>query len=303
MKVLFRAGATLAAFIAGPALAADIGVPLRAVPVIPVGWDGFYVGANAGMTWSKTNQISVTTTPGTTSDGGGPILISDAGPAAASASGDLALQHKGSFIGGAQAGYNWQISSVVAGLEADIQGVVGSEASISGAVFAGPVSATTGTPDITTFHASRRLDYLATVRGRLGYLVWPSVLVYGTGGLAAGSVSGSVGFSTANSAYLAIGNSAAWGISNAYSEGRAGWAAGGGVEWMFTPGLTLKGEYLYYDLGTATAPIGASGPVVLGGAPSPFFTNNSTMSTRFIGNILRVGLNYKFNGFPAFPRF
>jgi outer membrane immunogenic protein len=303
MKVLLRAGATLAALIAGRALAADIGVPLQAVPVIPVSWNGFYLGVNAGVTWSKTNHISVNTTTATTLDGGGPILISDAGPAATSASADLALQYRGAFIGGAQAGYNWQISSVVAGLEADIQGVVGSEASVDGAIFVGPVSGTTGTPDITTFHASRRLDYFATVRGRLGYLVWPSVLVYGTGGLAAGNVSGSVGFSTANSAYLANGRSAVWGISNTYSEARAGWVAGGGVEWMFTPRLTLKAEYLYYDLGTATAPIGPSGPVVLGGTPSPFFTNISTMSTRYVGNILRLGLNYTFNGFPAFPRF
>jgi outer membrane immunogenic protein len=136
--------------------------------------------------------------------------------------------------------------------------------------------------------------------------LWPSVLVYGTGGLAAGSVSGSVGLSTTNAGYLAIGRSPAWGISNTYSEGRAGWAAGAGVEWMFTPALTLKGEYLYYDLGNATAPIGASSSVILAGfpgAPSPWFTNISTVSTRYVGNILRVGLNYKFNGFPAFPRF
>jgi outer membrane immunogenic protein len=218
----------------------------------------------------------------------------------------LALDHKAGFIGGAQVGYNLQINSFVAGLEADIQGLVGSNTSVAGAIFVGPVSPVTGTPYVTTFNASSRLDYLATVRGRLGYLVWPTVLVYGTGGLAYGAVSGSVGLTSGNAAYPAIGLSPSWGTTNVFSDTRAGWTVGGGLEWMFGPSLGVKAEYLYYDLGTVTATLGASGAVVLSGFPgagSPWFTNSSTVSARYSGNILRLGLNYKFNGFPTLPRY
>ena len=63
------------------------------------------------------------------------------------------------------------------------------------------------------------------MRGRVGYLITPTLLIYGTGGFAYGQVS-AFGFNTTPT----------------------GWTAGGGVEWMFAPHWSAKAEYLYVDL-------------------------------------------------------
>jgi outer membrane immunogenic protein len=310
MKKLFLAGAAFAALIAGRAMAADLRPPVYAVPVAPIGWSGLYVGLNAGGTWSSANDITITTVPVRTFGGLTETFVTDANPAAASASGILGLGRKAGFIGGGQAGYNWQLGFFVIGLESDIQGVVGrgggSLNRATGVALVGPGSVVTGTPDLTTFNASKNLDYLGTVRGRAGYLASPALLAYATGGLAYGNVSGSAGFTTGNPAYPADGLSPTWGASNFFSSTRVGWTLGGGLEWMFAPSFTVKAEYLYYDLGTVSTEIGTSGAVLLPGfvgAGSAWFTNASTVSTRYSGNILRVGLNYQLGGLPGFPSF
>ena len=274
MKRLFLAGAAFAALIAGRAMAADLRPPVYAVPVAPIGWSGLYVGLNAGGTWSSTNDVTITTLPVTTFGGMPAILTAHGGPAAASASGIPGLGRKAGFIGGGQAGYNWQLGSFVVGLESDIQGVVGrgggSVNAPTGIALVGPGAGTaTGTPDLTTFNASKNLDYLGTVRARFGYLATPALLAYATGGLAYGYVSGSAGFTTGNPAYPAIGLSPTWGASNFFSSTRAGWALGGGLEWMFAPSFTVKAEYLYYYLGSVSTELGTSGSVVLAGFGGP----------------------------------
>ena len=49
-----------------------------------------------------------------------------------------------------------------------------------------------GSTAVAAIAASKSLDYLGTVRGRLGYLFTPTLLVYATGGLAYGGVNSSV---------------------------------------------------------------------------------------------------------------
>jgi hypothetical protein len=68
---------------------------------------------------------------------------------------------------------------------------------------------------------------------------------------------------------------------------------GGGFEWKFAPQWSVKAEYLFYDLGRATY----NGVLVAActGCGVPFFTNNVQTTTRFDGNIIRVGLNYQFH--------
>jgi outer membrane immunogenic protein len=80
-------------------------------------------------------------------------------------------------IGGAQIGYNWQAGRIVYGLEADI-----SLSDISVEENFGPI------------HASASVDWLATARGRLGYLLDPRILGYVTAGfgIASGSAETSV---------------------------------------------------------------------------------------------------------------
>lgn len=75
------------------------------------------------------------------------------------------------FVGGAQIGRNWQSGPIVYGLEADV-----SYADIS--------------ENFGVFEAS--IDLLATARGRLGYLITPNILVYGTAGFGIASASTSI---------------------------------------------------------------------------------------------------------------
>jgi outer membrane immunogenic protein len=158
-------------------------------------------------------------------------------------------------------------------------------------------------PTTTTLMASSRVDYLGTVRGRVGYLVAPFFLAYANGGLAYGKISGSAGFATTNADFPSVFLTETWGTAGSISSTRIGWTAGGGFEWMLVNSWSVKGEYLYYDLGSVIHSLGVSGSVVLPGPPQAgtlWFTNTSSASQRFTGNIVRVGLNYKF-GSTAVP--
>ena len=154
----------------------------------------------------------------------------------------------------------------------------------------------------TAITTSKRLDYIGTVRGRLGWLFTPTLLVYGTGGLAYGGVSVSTGIAQFNNdcAQFPAGCIAGAAFSSgAFSDTRVGWTAGAGLEWMFMPNWSAKVEYLYYDLGNVSysgGPLddlqqhahGFSGGKLIAGVVSQ-------SQTRFNGNIVRAGVNYHFN--------
>ncbi len=141
------------------------------------------------------------------------------------------------YLLGLQAGYNFQLAGAfLAGIETDIS-------------FSGIDDKGGG----TTFE----VDYLGTVRARLGYAV-DRVLFYGAGGLAYGRGDLTIG-----------------GLSN--KQTHFGWTIGGGVEAMIAPNITARLEYLYADLGKETyASIG--GPV----------------RVNYDTSIVRMGMNYKF---------
>ena len=187
----------LALALTGSAFAADLPhykAPPPPPPPPPPLWTGFYVGLNAGYTWSNSQNTTIATwpVPNSVNDPTGTLTAA----AAFSASGILPTSTSG-FIGGGQIGYNWQFyNSFVAGVEADIQGVAASNSrgtAVGAAPFAG-----TGFSSVGFLSATRSLDYLGTVRGRLGWLFTPTLLVYGTGGLAYGGV-------TANASYFQSG--------------------------------------------------------------------------------------------------
>jgi outer membrane immunogenic protein len=277
LKKAHVAGAIAAALTVGSAFAADLPstkAPPYLPPPPPPMWTGFYVGLNAGGTWSDSNSVdtaSFATIPGTAA------LFANL------ASASVPVGQSGGFIGGGQIGYNWQFSNnFVAGIEADIQGVAHSGNSGS--------AATAFFPVVTTLSSTKTLDYLGTVRGRLGYLVTPTLLAYGTGGLAYGGVSSSTTI-TQSAFVVPFGNS-----YSSFSDTRAGWTAGGGVEWMFWPNWSAKAEYLYYDLGN----VNYSGSLSLAvGLPGLTYAIPQS-TTRFNGHIVRAGVNYHFNwGAPA----
>jgi outer membrane immunogenic protein len=89
--------------------------------------------------------------------------------------------------------------------------------------------------------------------------------------------------------------------AGSFSDTRFGWTVGGGGEWKFSANWTAKLEYLYYDLGSATY---ATGGYAVDLSPTTFASSGivsvaTSTTTRFNGNIARVGLNYKFGGGPV----
>jgi outer membrane immunogenic protein len=126
-----------------------------------------------------------------------------------------------------------------------------------------------------------KLAWFGTVRGRLGVIVTPELLLYGTGGLAYGHVDASATFFEPNVGVPPIVAPAS------VSKTKVGWTAGAGAEWMFAHNWSAKLEYLYLDLGSDSA-IGSLPPPV-----PPQFQVGYTWHNR--ENITRVGVNYHFN--------
>ncbi len=256
--------ATVAVIIAAPALAADLprrSAPpaLRALPILAT-WTGFYVGLNAGYTWAGNRSTPLT---------GNPVPV-QAAQAAGIVPSSLGGRNSGGFIGGAQVGYNWQIGpSIVTGIEADFAAIATSRKTAS---FVGTGGVGFGTITTTASHSQ---DWLGTVRARIGFLATPELLIYGTGGLAVGSVKSGVAIS-------APGAIPPFTTAAARTETRAGWTLGAGAEYMITPNWTVKGEYLYYDLSSyRTTAVAAGGQAI-------------SARSDFNGHVVRAGINYKF---------
>jgi len=163
-------------------------------------------------------------------------------------------------------GYTHQFGNVVAGLEGDasVQPSGGASSALSvsqTATYTGTVTCTfISCPSITSqatrtqafTGGSGQGSWQSTIRPRIGYLVTPSTLVYGTAGAAIGRVSGSFSYS-ATTPYCAGPGECLTDTTNGaanWSETRLGWAAGGGIEVAVARNLKLRVEYLHTDLGS-----------------------------------------------------
>jgi outer membrane immunogenic protein len=263
MRKLTVAAAVVLAM-AGAAQAADM--PLKAPPPAPAySWSGWYVGVNGGGAWSSSESTTFSGSPNTAI-----FFSNNEFPTS------LPVSGKGGF-GGLQTGYNWQLSpSWLIGVETDIQ-----LSNYSSSAVATP-AATGGFVPFTT-QVSQQSTWFGTLRGRLGWLATQTLLVYGTGGLAYGqtetdttTVASGFNLGTCPTNFTCATGTA--------SSNRSGWAAGGGLEWMFAPHWTLRAEYLYLDLGTQSVTAATI-------APSAFtFAASST----FHENIARAAINFGF---------
>src|SRR5215475_1550157 len=271
-------GIAIASILTTGAFAADM--PLKAPPIMPpvYTWTGFYAGLNGGYSWGRTSN-----------DYFAPLLV--APPYAYTAS-----RRMDGWVFGGQAGYNWQFNPRwVFGVEGDIDatGQRGTDPQLpyttvtvfvpGPAALALPTITTTTT---TTASLEEKLSWLATLRGRLGVLATDRILFYGTGGLAVGEVKSTSIIGTTTTVVPSFGPGAtsvsAAALATATTT-RAGWTAGAGVEGLIAPNWTVKGEYLYVDLGTL------NNTFIGVGAFAPLLTRSHVTD-----NIFRVGFNYKF---------
>src|SRR5690349_20993910 len=164
---LFGAACVLALTQVAPAADLSRWVPTYTSERPPAfNWNGCYAGVNVGAAWNHAD-IATTVDPGSHFSLASNIGLVGAA-ASGSGSGDVG------FIGGGQAGCNWQKGSLVFGLEGDFNGLT-PKARVTGDTVTtlGPVSVTN----------SVKTSWLATVRPRVGYAPYRA-LVYLTGGVA-----------------------------------------------------------------------------------------------------------------------
>jgi len=257
------------------AYAADLPTYSKASPVVaPFSWTGFYVGANVGYGQSTASSAQYTAIEQTFFGG---RIASGEIPSS------LTANARG-FLGGVQAGYNYQTGpQSMFGFETDIaySGISGDRTKISIPLGFDPVIITT---------QKSTIDWFGTFRGRVGWLATPSFLIYATGGLAYGQGKAETHTTVAPGPIGApptcgpLGN--IFCSDGSSSKTRVGWTVGGGLEHMIGRNWSVKAEYLYYDLG------GASYTVFTQSPPPPAVMQ---ADTSFKGQIFRFGLNYKFD--------
>jgi outer membrane immunogenic protein len=235
----------------GSALGADLGAP---PPLIPWTWSGPYLGLHAGF--GSSNDECLSKKSGQKENGGRKIKTASAGPAGGSGSGVFIVDGKIVQSSEAEAGPEGAEATADNGgdgssqdnssdedsaschsemghrssnIDADTNGFMGGGQIGYNFQFSQFVVGIEGDISFTDWDGT---DTFGTVRGRLGY-AWERVMPYVTAGLA-------------------------------IADAETGWTAGGGVELAVSDNVSVRGEYLHFDV------------------------------TDIDGDIVRLGMNFRF---------
>lgn len=307
-KVFFSAAMLVSTGLVFSAYLPTINEPTYPLPLRSPIWTGFYLGFNAGGTWLQNTKMNVLSSFVAGSQN--PTFPEGAAytglQSAIGASGAIPV-NSASFIGGAQFGYNLQVTDqLVGGIEADLQkiafghnkGQTSNIVPLIGTFDGGGSVYVSGEQFVSSLNGSQRVDYLGTLRGRLGLLVTPMLLIHGIGGFAYGHVSSSVSITQINNDNTFFPPSQALNPLSSnfgnYSNTRFGFTFGGDLECMFMSNLSARIEYLYYDLGSASytlSPLTTINRAVTGS----FATVSSQVKVHFNGNIIRANISYHFD--------
>jgi outer membrane immunogenic protein len=191
---------------------------------------------------------------------------------------------------GGQLGYNWQLNNWVLGVEGDFDG-----AAMSGRQqIEFPTMRFPGRGITDLFSVNDRINWLASIRGRIGVL-WGPGLLYVTGGAAWEEVKRSPFAHDPSGVVGAAGEPGAIETSANFTSTRSGFVVGGGYEWLFAPRWTVRGEYLFYDFGNSDNDVLTFPIAQCGSGPTPTDRCNIPVTTgkNFV-NVVRFGLNYRF---------
>jgi outer membrane immunogenic protein len=172
-------------------------------------------------------------------------------------------------VAGAHFGYDIQVGNLVYGGVMDL----------NHADFGDVQEGRSRTP--ATYTIGRSMDFLATLRGRGGYLVSPSTLIYGTAGLALGDVD----FSYAQP------GSGATTVTSGGQDSNIGYVVGLGIENMVTDKISVGLEYLYVNMGGNDFNANLTGGPFSSAAPS---TNATGSDEDFDFGTLQLRVSYRF---------
>ena len=254
MPTFARTVATLAftATAFSPVLAADL--PARPMPTkAPVfspepvySWTGFYVGGNVGWNWTESTAVDT-----------GPGVFGQVFPI-----GDTTTIQRNGFMGGAQAGYNYQMGQFMIGVEADFDWSAANKKQ-SGAL-----------PGLT-FDINFKNNYVSTFGARFGYAM-DRVLLYAKAG----------GAYTQDDFDL----SASDGSTFNGRFDRWGWMIGAGVEYAILNNWTLKAEYNYLDFGTKSETLTPNATDLVTGT-----ITDDPRDNKLHAHVVKIGFNYLFH--------
>ncbi|QFI77421.1 porin family protein [Bradyrhizobium betae] len=244
------------------AMAADLAVRApAAASTRTFDWAGFYVGGAMGARVAD---------PESTTTSFDPALNPTVGPDARRSYDNTAFYAKG------YAGQNWHIApSWIAGVEGSFgwgnnkrttQGLPGAPTRFSSVLDTAYINA----------------DWDASIRGRLGVLIAPAWLLYGTAGVAWQNI----GFGS-NCVGAFVVNACAFSHSEANSITRTGWTVGGGLENMLSAHWIVRLEYSYADFGTFTH-------TFFPAAVGPGFDDRWTADIKNRTHTATVGMSYRF---------
>lgn len=251
MRNILIAAAAVTALSTGTASAADIAARpyVKAPPIVQVyDWTGFYVGAHVGGGWGDKDWVFYQSV-------GGPVVPPS-----------LTSHNVNGALAGGQFGYNYQAGAWVFGIEGE-----GSWTDLKGdSVCPNPAAG-----------CSSKVEWMASVAGRLGY-AWNNVLLYAKGGGVWAGDKHNVSF-----ALTPVFNETAGNVT------RSGYTVGGGLEYGFTPNWSAKIEYMYSDFGNHSVDF------------TRITTGAYVESARVDQQIhtVKFGINYRFWGGPVVAKY
>jgi outer membrane immunogenic protein len=222
--------------------AAALTTTAKSADVVPAGydWSGFYFGLNAGVAWNNSeleNDLKYTGT-----DDIGPYSPEDVNDFLNEIDGNSVGGDEAVFTGGAMLGYNWQMDSLVLGVEADIN--YAGFGDDNRRDIGGALSDVLNRDIEGSTKASFDANWFGTLRGRLGFAA-DNFLFYGTGGLAYGNMEANVDLDVTD-----IGTGNTYSYNGSTESTNWGWTIGAGMEYGID-NWSLGIEYLYVDLGSA----------------------------------------------------
>lgn len=244
-------------------------------------WNGPYMGAFVGANRQDVRS-DATAERGALGIGFGVAEISDAMVGSMTYSESA---HKYRALPGVYAGYLWSRGPVIYGFEADLQG--GAKSRTSGSNIT-QLENFPANQQVYEYEQKIKLDALASLRGRLGY-VHDKWLLYVTAGVAHAKISTQLksyapllGPTAPPPAFVASTNSS--------SKSKIGWVAGMGGELAISRQLRLRVEYLHFDFSTRVG----SQSVVLYNTGALFSSANGRVKNDITNSVVRVGLTYAF---------
>lgn len=232
-------------------------------------WSGAYVGLSVGARSAKNRWRTSSIAPNF-----GAAFVPTEGT-------DGAMDSTAAAIGG-YLGNNWLFaSSWVAGIEGEFGW---GDNSKKASTLPGTAGLFFGTPLIGLPGGFVKDTWNGSLRGRLGYLLSPSTLVYGTGGVALQRVELGANCKVVSGNSFCFGNS----HNETHSSTRIGWTLGGGVEHKIEGNWGLRLDYRYADFGTWNQDFFVAGGVGVG------FDDRLTAHVTTRTHTATIGLAYQF---------